>query len=66
MVQITLGPNVFWVYRDFITYYSPVLAGALSGGDMVTAPSVLADVDVDVFGLFVQWLYTQSLIKSKV
>ena len=66
IVQIALGPNIFAVYRDFVTYYSPVLAGVLIGNTKATTPSLLADIDVDVFGLFVQWMYTESLLNKKL
>jgi hypothetical protein len=62
---IALGPNDFAVYSDFLDFYCPVLANTLlNAGDKAAIPEVLADVDIDVFGLFIQWLYTQSLLNK--
>jgi hypothetical protein len=62
---IALGPNGFAVYSDFLEFYCPVLSNApLNTADRAATPEVLADVDVDVFGLFIQWLYTQSLLNK--
>ncbi|TVY84229.1 hypothetical protein LSUE1_G000532 [Lachnellula suecica] len=63
MANISLGPNTFAIYLAHIQYYSPVLVSALTSDG--STPRILADVDVDVFGLLVQWLYTQSLLNSK-
>jgi len=65
MAYIVLGPNVFAVYQEFLEFYCPVLANALPNAvDRAATPKLLADVDNDVFGLFVQWLYTQSLLNK--
>jgi hypothetical protein len=65
ITYISLGPNVFGVYQDFLDFYCPVLANALlNAADISATPEILADVDVDVFGLFVQWLYTLSLLNK--
>lgn len=68
-MQIALGPHVFGVYRNFLTYHSPVLAGVLSGVGQTTSTlklRILADIDIDVFGLFVQWMYTESLLSENL
>ncbi|TVY87477.1 hypothetical protein LAWI1_G006831 [Lachnellula willkommii] len=69
MVQIALGPHIFGVYRNFLTYHSHVLAGVLSGVGQTTSTlklRILADIDIDTFGLFVQWMYTESLLDKNL
>lgn len=65
IVFIALGPHSFTIHRDFLEYDAPVLAKALYHEPSSTAtPAVLADVDVDVFGLLIQWIYTRSLLNQ--
>lgn len=53
------------MYRAHIAYYCPVLNEACYyAGASPIAPGMLSDVDIDVFGLFVQWIYNQSLLNK--
>lgn len=67
IIQIALGPSIFTVYQAFLSWHCPMLAEACRSyrGGPVLLPKILQDVDVDVFGLFVQWSYTQSLLYEK-
>lgn len=52
------------MHQELICFYSPYFKAAFKGGfqEATTGEVVLDDVDAEVFGLFVQWLYTQDIM----
>jgi hypothetical protein len=56
MVNINIMGKTFAVYLDWISYHSPILAGDCYSCPIT--PEVLQRVEPDVFGLFVQWMYS--------
>ncbi|TVY44556.1 hypothetical protein LOCC1_G003358 [Lachnellula occidentalis] len=57
----------FLVYKEFICYYSPVFAAAFNGNFEESANQSIDIVDVSprVFGLFINWLYTQNVVQDQ-
>ena len=67
IIQIRVGEHHFNVYLDFLQWWAPRLADECVSFANTTRPVMLwqvRDVDPDVFGLFVQWIYTQSLLNK--
>jgi hypothetical protein len=67
MTAIYLGNNVFNIYNDFLSYYCPALAAACHSStlDRPAQPLELEDIDLDVFGLFIQWIYSQKVTNEE-
>jgi hypothetical protein len=67
MVTVNVGEGdnrkVFKIHKKFAVYHSRVFKTAFDGNfaESETQSIDLDDVDTEVFGLFVQWLYTQDL-----
>ena len=69
MVKVNVGfgadgeEQAFLVYKEFICYYSPFFDAAFNGSfeEGKTQSIDIDDVRPAVFGLFVNWLYTQKV-----
>lgn len=58
----------FLIHKDFICYHSPFFAAAFNGPfqEGTTQTMKLEDVEANVFGILVDWVYTQEVAdKSK-
>lgn len=58
--------ETFKVHKNFICYYSPFFDAAFNG-DFAEGESQemeFHEVDLQTFGMFVNWLYTQSIVLS--
>jgi len=71
IVRIALGPDVFNIYYDFLVFNCPTLATMFEILDPATDmpqllqdPKPLSGLDPKVFVLFIQWLYTESLLNK--
>ena len=65
-VQLRIGPQeqVFSIHRELISHYSSFFRHAFnrqSDDKNQVKVLILKDVEVSVFGLFNQWLYTQEI-----
>ncbi|PVH70724.1 hypothetical protein DL98DRAFT_597568 [Cadophora sp. DSE1049] len=60
IMSFALGASTFSVYADFIRWHCPLLAEEYqhTRGHSIL-PKWLEDVDTEVFGLFINWLYTE-------
>jgi hypothetical protein len=56
----------FGVHQELICFHSPYFRAAFKGNfqEATTGEVLLDDVDSEVFGLFVQWLYAQDIVES--
>jgi hypothetical protein len=56
----------FLVHKNFICYYSPFFNAAFNGSfiEGETQKLDLEDTRPDVFGIFVNWLYTQTVVDA--
>lgn len=67
IVTIIIGPEnsqeTFIVHKDLICHYSPFFSTAFNSTftEGLTKTMTLPDVDLNNFGLFVHWLYTQKI-----
>ncbi|TVY53584.1 hypothetical protein LCER1_G007375 [Lachnellula cervina] len=57
----------FLVYKEFICYYSPFFNAAFNGSfeEGATQSIDIVDVHRKVFGLFVNWIYTQNVVPEQ-
>ncbi|KAF1955468.1 hypothetical protein CC80DRAFT_415410, partial [Byssothecium circinans] len=67
IVSITVGPDKkqFRVHKDTLCHHSEYLRTVFNGrwAESDNKAVVLEDVDTGVFGIFIDWLYTQRLPK---
>ncbi|KAG4431914.1 hypothetical protein IFR05_012601 [Cadophora sp. M221] len=64
IVQIQLRSNIFPIYAEFLSWHCPLLAEECEQAPG-TLPKSLEDIDVDVIGLFVNWLYTEQVLNKR-
>lgn len=57
----------FVVHKNLVEHYSPAFENAFNGGfiEGQTRELNLGDVDANIFGLVVNWLYTQKIILAE-
>jgi hypothetical protein len=67
VVTVIIGTEdskqTFIIHKDLICHYSPFFSAAFNGNfiEGTTQTMNLPDIDADIFGLLVHWLYTQQL-----
>jgi hypothetical protein len=70
-VNVSLHENApkqpFLIHKNFICHYSPYFDAAFNGNfvEGETQTLDLEDTHPEVFGVFVQWLYTQQIIEPE-
>ncbi|CZR69000.1 uncharacterized protein PAC_18901 [Phialocephala subalpina] len=59
IVQIELGSDIFSIHQEILSWHCPLLAEVcrVSGGRL---PPDIADIEAEVFGIFVHWLNGQA------
>jgi len=65
VVRIPIREQAFYVYRDFLDWHCPIFLSTFFQGTRNTTPEILEDMDYNIFSLFVQWLYTESLLNKR-
>ncbi|TVY78457.1 hypothetical protein LSUE1_G006516 [Lachnellula suecica] len=66
-VNDTNSNQSFLIYKEIICYYSPFFEAAFNGGfeEGKNQTMDLCEASPKVFGMFVNWLYTQSIAQTK-
>ncbi|KAH7303511.1 hypothetical protein BKA65DRAFT_560592 [Rhexocercosporidium sp. MPI-PUGE-AT-0058] len=66
IVHISLGSATFSIYADFLSWHCPLLVEECRHApDKGETPRSLKDIKVNVFGLFVNWLYNDKLVNKR-
>ncbi|KAK0123644.1 hypothetical protein ONS95_008658 [Cadophora gregata] len=68
ILKITLGSTTFAIYADFLWWHCPLLAQECQqtcSRELSFLPRSLQDVDMEVFCLFVNWLYMERVINKR-